>query len=107
MPPRLNVAAYRDPVKRCNFRKADWKRFCFLTIKSVERLPPPDTTNIEKAYQEIYESPLSAAKQCFTLSRGKNYVPCWDNMEGDAPSYEPQWGLTLTEPPRPYFTTRR
>jgi len=24
-----------------------------------------------------------------------------------APSSEPQWRLTLTEPPRPYFTTRR
>ena len=74
----LNVPAYRDPVKRCNFHKADWKRFCFLIIKSVERLPPSDTTNIKKAYQEICVSPLSAAKQCITLSRGKNYVPCWD-----------------------------
>jgi len=51
--PRLNVPAYRDPVKRCNFRKADWKRFCFLTTKSVKRLPSPDITNIEKAYQEL------------------------------------------------------
>ena len=78
MPPRLNVPTYRDLVKRCNFHKADWKRFCFLTVKSVERLPPPDTTKIEKAYQELYESPLSTAKQCITLGRGKNYVPCRD-----------------------------
>jgi len=62
MPPKLEVAAYSDPVKCWNFRKVDWKRFCFLTRKSVERLPPPDKTSIEKAYQELCESPLFAAE---------------------------------------------
>jgi len=59
----LKVPAYSDPVKRWNFRKADWKRFCLRTGEWVERLPPPDTTNIEKAYQELYESLIFAAKQ--------------------------------------------
>jgi len=36
--------------------------FCFLTGESVERLPPPDTPNIERAYQDFYKSLLSAAK---------------------------------------------
>ena len=53
MPPKLKVPAYSDPVKRWNFRKDDWKRFWFLTRKSVEWLPPPDTTNVGKAYQEL------------------------------------------------------
>jgi len=48
-PPRLKVPAHSDPVRRWNFRKADWKRFCLLTDESVERLPPPDTSNMEKA----------------------------------------------------------
>jgi len=43
-PPRLKVHVHSDPVKRWNFRKADWKRICLLTGESVERLPPPDTT---------------------------------------------------------------
>jgi len=30
-PPRFKVPAHSDPVKRWNFRKADWKRFCLLT----------------------------------------------------------------------------
>jgi len=60
MSPKLQVPAYSDPVKRWNFRKDDWKRFCFLTRKSVERLPPPD---IEKAYQELCESLLYASEQ--------------------------------------------
>ena len=39
-PPKLKLPAHSDPVKRWNFRKADWKRFCLLTDESVERLPP-------------------------------------------------------------------
>ena len=53
---------HSDPVKRWNFRKADWKRFCLLTDESIERLLPPDTSNIERAYQDFCESLLSAAK---------------------------------------------
>jgi len=78
IPPKLKVPAYSDPVKRWNFRKDDWKRFCFLTRKPVERLSPPATTNIEKTYQELCEGLLFAAEQCTPLSRRKNYVPCWD-----------------------------
>jgi len=77
-PPRSKVPAHSDPVKGWNFHKADWKRFCLLTGESVERLPPPDTTDIERAYQDFCESLLSAAKQCIPLGRRKNYVPCWD-----------------------------
>jgi len=69
-------------VKRWDFHKADWKRFCLLTSDSVERLPPPDTTNIEKAYQEYCESLLSAAKQCIPRDCRKNYALCWDK-EGE------------------------
>ena len=77
-PPKLKVPAYSDPVKRWNFRKAYWKRFCLLTDECVERLPPPETSNIERAYQDFCESLVSAAKQCIPRSRRKNYVPCWD-----------------------------
>ena len=60
--PRLKVPVRSDPVKRWNLRKADWESFCLLTGESVERLPPPHTSNIERAYQEVCESLLSAAK---------------------------------------------
>ena len=76
-PPRLKVPSHSDPVKRWNFRKADWKRLCLLTCESIERLPPPDTLNIERAYQDFCESVLSAAKQCIPRGRRKNYVSCW------------------------------
>jgi len=49
-PPKLMVPAHSDPVKRWNFRKADWTLICLITDESVKRLPPPDTSNIEVAY---------------------------------------------------------
>jgi len=75
---KLKVSADSNPVKCWNFFKDDWEGFCFLTRKSVDRFPPPDTTNIEKTYQELCESLLLAAKQCIPLRRRNNYVPCWD-----------------------------
>jgi len=52
-PPKLKVPVQSivDPVKRYNFCKADWKRFCLLTDQSIERLLPADTSNIERAYK--------------------------------------------------------
>ena len=60
-PPKYKVPAHSDPVKRWNFRKADWKRFCLLTGESVERLPPPETPDFERAYQDFWESLLRVA----------------------------------------------
>jgi len=77
---RPRPSLYSVSVKRWNFRKSGRKRFDLLTGKSVVSLPPPDTSNIEKAYQELCESLLFAAEQCVFLSRRKNYVPCCDNQ---------------------------
>jgi len=61
-PLKLQVPDHSNPVKRLNFRKTDWRHFCLLTDESVERLPPPDTSNIERAHQDFCESLLSAAR---------------------------------------------
>jgi len=103
-PPRLKVPAHSDPVKCWNFRKADWKRFCLLTGESVERLPSPDTLNIERAYQDFCENLLSAAKGCIPRGRRKNYVPTSSAKPSIASSSEPQWGLTLVDPLLPLPT---
>jgi len=104
MPPRNKVPAHSDPVKRWNFRMPDWKRFCLLRGESVERLPPPNTPDIERAYQDFCESLFSAAKQCIPRGRRKNYVPCWGKeCETLCRSFiRDPVGLSLTEPPRPY-----
>jgi len=77
--------------------KADWNRFCLLTGESVERRPPPETANIEKAYQELYQSLLFAAIQSIPRGRCRNYVPCWDKecVTLYRSFLRPQWGVTL------------
>jgi len=77
-PPRLNVPAHSDPVKRLNFSQAGLKRFCLLTDESVERLPHPDILCIVRVYQKFCESLLSASKQCIPRGRRKSCVPSWD-----------------------------
>ena len=90
-------------MKRWNFRKADWKRFCLLTGESVEKLPPPDTPNIERAYQDFCENLLSAAKQCIPPEETMCHAGTKSARPSVAPSPEPQWGLTLIEPLRRYY----
>ena len=105
--PRLKVPAHSNPVKRWSFHKVDWKRFCLLTGESVERLLPPDTPNIERATR-------SFARAHYPRLNNAGYLT-WTSedlcaMLGQrvrarpsiASSSEPQWGLTLIEPLRPY-----
>jgi len=98
-------------VKRWNFRKADWSRFCFLTGESVELLPPPDATKIEKAYQELCESLLFLLQNNPSheaVARTMCHVGIKSARPSIAPSSEPQWGLT-DKVASPYFqvSTRR
>ena len=99
MPARLKVPAYSDPVNRWNFRKADSMRFCLLTGEFVKRLPPPDTTNIEKTYQEFCDSRLFTAMQC--ISRGRRKTMCYAGTKStrpfSAPSSEPQRGKLINK----------
>ena len=82
-----------------NFHKVGWKRFCLFTDESVERLPPPDTSNIEWSYQDFCESLLSATKQCIPRGRWKNYVPCWDK-ECETLYHSITWALVGTDSDR-------
>ena len=102
--PTLKVPAQIGLVKCWNFRKADWKRFHLLTDESLERLLPPNTPNIEGAYQDFCNSLLSTAKQCIPRGRRMNYVPCWDKEceTLQRSVIRAQLGLTLIELLCPY-----
>ena len=105
MPPILKLPAHSDPVKRWNFRKADWKRFCLLTGESVERLPPPDTLNIEKAYRDFGRAYYPRPNYVSHMAAGRTMCHAGTKSARPfiAPLPEPQWGLTLVEPLRPYY----
>ena len=66
------------PFKRWNFRKAKWSHYIALTNKFEKTLLPPDTLDVDAAYQDFCNTIKKAAKK--TISRGyqKNYIPCWD-----------------------------
>ena len=76
--PKLVAPIPSAPVKRWNFRKADWNQYCLLTNKSTRELPPPDTTNVDEAYQDFCNTIISAAKVTIPRGRRTNYTPCWD-----------------------------
>ena len=105
-PPKLKVPAHSDAVKRCNFRKAYWKRFCLLTDESVERLPHP-AHQILRGHTRIF------ARAYFLRPNNVSHMAagrtvCHAGTKSARPSIaplpEPQWGLTLIEPLRPYYT---
>ena len=66
------------PVKRWNFRKAKWSHCIALTYKFAKTLLPPDSLDVDAAYQDFCNTIKKAAKK--TISRGhrNNYVSCWD-----------------------------
>ena len=41
------------PVKRWNFRKAKWSHYIALTNKFAKTLLPPDSLNVDAAYQDL------------------------------------------------------
>ena len=66
------------PVKRWNFRKADWNHYCVLTDQSAVQLTSPDTSNADEAYQDFCNVIIAAAKKTIPHGRRNNYMPCWD-----------------------------
>jgi len=77
-PPTLKVPAHSGPVKCWNFRKVGRKNFSLLIDDSLGRLLPPNTPNIQRAYQNFCDNLLSTAKQFIPRGRQMIYVPCWD-----------------------------
>ena len=78
IPPRFGMAVPSMPVKRWNFRKAKWSHYIGLTNKFAKTLSPPDSLDVDAAYQDFCNTIKKAAKK--TISRGyrNNYIPCWD-----------------------------
>ena len=86
------------PVKRWNFRKAKWSHYIALTNKFAKTLLPPDSLDVDAAYQDFCNTIKKAAKQTIPRGYRNNYIPCWDveceslyktflqSPQGDGPS---------------------
>jgi len=89
-------------VKRWNFRRLIVSAFAF-SHESVQRLPPPDTSNIEGAYQDFWRAYYLRPNNASHVAVGRTMCHAETECETSiASSSEPWWGLTLIEPPRLY-----
>ena len=68
------------PVRRWNFRKANWTDFERVVSTAAEVLPVPTAANINEAYEAYCAMLTDAAKKHVPRGVRKNYVPCWDKV---------------------------
>ena len=66
------------PVKRWNFRKAKWSHYIALTNKFAKTLLPPDSLDVNAAYQDFCNTITKAAKTTIPRGNRKSNIPCWD-----------------------------
>ena len=66
------------PVKRRNFRKAKWSHYIALMNKFAKTLLPPDSLDVDAAYQDFCNTIKKAAKKTIPRGYRNNYIPCWD-----------------------------
>ena len=59
-PPRFAMAV---PSKRWNFRKAKWSHYIALTNKFAKTLLPPDSLDVDAAYQDFCNTIKKASKK--------------------------------------------
>ena len=77
-PPRFAMAVPNMPVKRWNFRKAKWSHYIALTNKFAKTLLPPDSLDVDAAYQDFCNTIKKAAKTTIPSGYRNNYISCWD-----------------------------
>ena len=77
-PPRFAMAVPSMPVKRWNFRKAKWSQYIALMNKFAKTLLPPDSLNVDAAYQDFCNTIKKAAKKTIPRGYRNNYISCSD-----------------------------
>ena len=78
VPPRLALPVPSKPVKRWNFREANWSHYNALTNKISKSLLPPDLPDVDLAYQNFCNVIITAAKNSIPRGRRNSHIPCWD-----------------------------
>ena len=73
-PPRFAMAVPSMPVKRWNFRKAKWCHCVALTNKFAKTLLPPDSLDVDTAYQDFWSTIKKAPKKTIPRGYQNNYI---------------------------------
>ena len=66
------------PVKRWNFRKAKRSHYIALMNKFAKTLLPPDSLDVDAAYQDFCSTIKKAAKTTIPCGYRNNYILCWN-----------------------------
>ena len=66
------------PVRRWNFRKANWQAFTAETERTSASLPDPGIADVDTAYAAYCNLLLSAAKKSIPRGYNASYIPGWD-----------------------------
>ena len=77
-PPRFALSVPSMSVKQWNFRKVKWSHYIALTNKFANTLLPPDSPDVDAAYQDFCNIIKKPAKKTIPRGYGNNYIPCWD-----------------------------
>ena len=76
--PSLIQAVGGRPVRRWNFRKANWTDFKKEVETVAATLPLPTPTNLNEAYDDYSKMLLNSASKHIPRGRREAYIPCWD-----------------------------
>ena len=76
--PSLVQPVAGKPVRRWNFRKANWRLFMAETERRTAGLSEPEAADVDAAYATYCEVLLRAAKHNIPRGYNKNYIPGWD-----------------------------
>ena len=66
------------PLKRWNFHKAKWSHYIALMNKFAKTLLPPDSLDVDAAYQDFWNTIKKTAKKTIPRGYRNNYIPCSD-----------------------------
>ena len=55
-----------------------WSHYIALTNKCAKTLLPPDSLDVDAAYQDFCNTIKKAAKKTIPRGYRNNYIPCWD-----------------------------
>ena len=80
--PRLALPVPSKLVERWNFHKANWSHYNALANKLAKSLLPPDSPDVDLAYQKFCNVIRTATKNSFPRGRRNNRISCW-NAEGE------------------------
>ena len=78
-PSRFPRPVPSKPVKRWNFRKAKWSHYIALRNELARTLPPPNSPDMNQAYQCFCNAISTAAKNGIPRGRRNNHTPDWDS----------------------------